>query len=99
VLQKGLLRRALLNTKEGGVVVYSTCTYAPEENEAVIASVKDQVEIDHVDVPGLLCSRGLTSWEGMEFGEEMTGCARFYPHQNDTGGFFVARLIKRKTEH
>ncbi|MFB6163649.1 MAG: RsmB/NOP family class I SAM-dependent RNA methyltransferase, partial [Haloarculaceae archaeon] len=35
-VQKGILRRAIEVTREGGTVVYSTCTFAPEENEAVL---------------------------------------------------------------
>ncbi|MFB6151175.1 MAG: RsmB/NOP family class I SAM-dependent RNA methyltransferase, partial [Haloarculaceae archaeon] len=33
-VQKGVLRRAVQATRPGGTVVYSTCTFAPEENEA-----------------------------------------------------------------
>ncbi len=35
-LQKYLLRSAVASTRVGGIIVYSTCTLAPEENEEVI---------------------------------------------------------------
>jgi len=39
-------------------------------------------------------SNGLKSWKDIEFHESMNKCCRFWPHQNDTGGFFVAKLRK-----
>ncbi len=96
-LQRGLLARATDLLKPGGVVVYSTCTFAPEENEAVVSWVAErvpQVSLDEVSIPGLESSPGLVEWDESLFGEEMEKSARYYPHQNDTGGFFVAKLIK-----
>ncbi|MFW5928919.1 MAG: RsmB/NOP family class I SAM-dependent RNA methyltransferase, partial [Halobacteriota archaeon] len=45
-VQKGILSRAVELTRSGGVVVYSTCTFAPEENEAVVSHVLDDVEVE-----------------------------------------------------
>ena len=99
VLQIGLLKRAVQLTRSGGVIVYSTCTYAPEENEAVVDDVlgeyRDTVCLEKTSVPGLKGCPGLTEWNGTEFCDELKHCARYYPHQNDTGGFFVARLVKK----
>jgi len=96
-LQRALLKRATELVKPGGTVVYSTCTFAPEENEAVVSRVTDQVRsvrLEKVSIPGLESCPGLVVWDGSLFGHEMEKCARYYPHQNDTGGFFVAKLIK-----
>ena len=99
VLQKGLLKRAVQLTRPGGVVIYSTCTYAPEENEAVVGGVlgqfRDMISLENVSVPGLKECSGLSEWNGIEFGDDLKNCARYYPHQNDTGGFFVAKLVKK----
>jgi NOL1/NOP2/sun family putative RNA methylase len=99
VLQKGLLKRAVQLTRSGGIVIYSTCTYAPEENEAVVGGVlgqfRDMVRLEKVSVPGLKECSGLSEWNGTEFGDELKNCARYYSHQNDTGGFFVAKLVKK----
>jgi NOL1/NOP2/sun family putative RNA methylase len=55
VLQTGLLRRAVSITRPGGVIVYSTCTYAPEENELVVQKVLDEREarLEQFSLPGL----------------------------------------------
>ena len=93
--QKGLLRRALELVKPGGIVVYSTCTFAPEENEAVVAYALKKVpcELLPIELP-VRCSPGLTEWQGREFGEEMKRCVRIYPHYLDSGGMFIAKLRK-----
>ncbi len=93
-LQQSLLRRGVELTRPGGTIVYSTCTFAPEENEAVVSTVLDRVWVETVSVPGLKNMPGLTRWDS-DYGDELEGCARYYPHQNDTGGFFVAKLIKK----
>jgi NOL1/NOP2/sun family putative RNA methylase len=91
-LQEGLLSRAVELTKPGGTIVYSTCTYAPEENELVVEKVLDRARLERISLPGLHSSPGLQSWEGRVLDSELERCARYYPHQNDTGGFFVAKL-------
>ncbi len=93
-LQKGILKRAINLVKPGGVVVYSTCTYAPEENEAVVEYVLDEAHLDKISLPGLEDCPGVTEWNGTEHRNDLLLCARYYPHLNDTGGFFVAKLIK-----
>lgn len=99
VLQIGLLKRAVQLTRSGGVIVYSTCTYAPEEDEAVVddvlAEYRDTVCLEKASVKGLKGCPGLTEWDGTDFCDELKHCVRYYPHQNDTGGFFVARLVKK----
>lgn len=96
--QQAILRKALHLTRPGGRVVYSTCTYAPEENEAVVDSVLklfgDEVRLLPARIPGFNSAPGLTSWQGKEFDGSMTQAMRVYPHHNDTGGFFVALLEK-----
>jgi NOL1/NOP2/sun family putative RNA methylase len=91
-LQAGLLSRAVDLTKPGGTIVYSTCTYAPEENELVVEKVLDRAQLERISLPGLTSSPGLQAWEGRDLDRELERCARYYPHQNDTGGFFVAKL-------
>ncbi|MGQ9461740.1 MAG: RsmB/NOP family class I SAM-dependent RNA methyltransferase [Candidatus Fervidibacter sp.] len=93
--QKGLLRRALELVKPGGIVVYATCTFAPEENEAVVAYALQKVPCEPlpIDLP-VPHSPGLTEWQGRVFGEEMKKCVRIYPHHIDSGGLFLAKLRK-----
>jgi NOL1/NOP2/sun family putative RNA methylase len=92
-VQKGILRRTVQATREGGTVVYSTCTFAPEENEAVLdyALEEEACELVEFDLP-LESSPGITEWRGDTYDDSVTRAKRIYPHQNDTGGFFCAKL-------
>ncbi|RBI64297.1 SAM-dependent methyltransferase [halophilic archaeon] len=92
-VQKGILRRAIQATREGGEVVYATCTFAPEENEAVVDHVlgAEDCRLVEFDV-GLDSAPGVTEWNGEEYDESVRKARRYYPHHNDTGGFFCAKL-------
>ncbi len=92
-VQRGILRRAIQTTRPGGRVVYSTCTFAPEENEAVVDHVLDTEDcrIVQLDIP-LTHTRGIIEWQDNAYDPTLERAARIYPHHNDTGGFFVAAL-------
>ncbi len=90
-VQKGILSNTINLVEPGGTVIYSTCTFAPEENEEVVNHVSDRVEIIEIEL-GLESSPGLTKWRGNTYPEEIERTRRIYPHQNDTGGFYVAKL-------
>ncbi|MEZ3116914.1 RsmB/NOP family class I SAM-dependent RNA methyltransferase [Halobaculum sp. MBLA0147] len=92
-VQKGILRRAIQATEPGGTVVYATCTFAPEENEAVVDHALATEDCRVVDWDAPLETRpGVTEWEGESFDSAVERTHRVYPHLNDTGGFYVARL-------
>jgi len=95
-IQRSLLTRALDILKPGGTLVYSTCTYAPEENEAVIHEVVEtgRAEIVPISTP-FAHTPGLTSWNGRSFHPDLANTARLYPHQVNSWGFFIACLRKR----
>ena len=96
--QTALLERAVQLCRPGGRIVYSTCTFAPEENEAVVHAVlrncPNQLRVLPVRQPGLKASPGLTTWAGQTFHSELRHCLRIWPHHNDTDGFFIALLEK-----
>jgi len=93
--QRGLLERAVQVTRPGGVILYVTCTFAPEENEAIVSdALRDlPVELEWLDLP-VPHARGLTEFEGTRFDPRVEGAARIYPHHLDSGGLFLARLRK-----
>ena len=99
-LQHSLLRKALQLCRPGGRVVYSTCTYAPEENEAIVhralaEAVPGTLRVLPVALPGLVTAPGITAWDGQSYAPELRHTLRLWPHLNDTGGFYVAVLEKR----
>ncbi|WP_254543381.1 RsmB/NOP family class I SAM-dependent RNA methyltransferase [Halomarina pelagica] len=92
-IQRAILRRAVQVTRPGGTVVYSTCTFAPEENEGVLDAVLREEDCRLVPFEVDLETRpGVTEWEGERYDESVHHAKRVYPHLNDTGGFFCAKL-------
>lgn len=93
-IQKGLLRRAVELVRPGGIVVYATCTYAPEENEGVLDGIyPEKAAIEPIELPEeVTIAGGVPEWEGQRYRPDVANAVRFWPHHNDTGGFFVARL-------
>ncbi|MSR20127.1 MAG: RNA methyltransferase [Gemmatimonadetes bacterium] len=91
--QRALLEKAIRLTRPGGTLLYVTCTFAPEENEAVVSAVLERlpVEIEPLDL-AVPHARGLTSFEGAVYHPSMVGAARIYPHHLDSGGLFMAKL-------
>jgi NOL1/NOP2/fmu family ribosome biogenesis protein len=97
--QIALLRKAVQRCRPGGRVVYATCSFAPEENEAVVDAVLREdggrsLRVADVDLPGLVTSPGVTAWEGARFADDLRRAIRLWPHHNDTGGFFAVALDK-----
>jgi NOL1/NOP2/sun family putative RNA methylase len=92
-LQRGILTRAIRLTRPGGTVVYATCTFAPEENEAVVDHALRTTDCGIVepDLP-VDAAPGVTAWNDEEYDPAVERTRRIYPHLNDTGGFYIARL-------
>lgn len=97
-MQLAILRRAISLCRPGGRVVYATCTYAPEENELVVdaalKSCTDEIDLLPAQVDGFTSSPGITQWNGHMLDSRLERTMRVWPHQNDTGGFFVALFEK-----
>jgi NOL1/NOP2/sun family putative RNA methylase len=94
-LQKSLLMAAYKAVKPGGVVVYSTCTLEPIENEEVVDYIlrNTDAEIEEVNLP-VKGVEPFTEFDGKEYSEEVRKCLRLHPQSSDTEGFFVAKLRK-----
>jgi len=94
-IQKALLAKAYDLAKPGATIVYCTCTFAPEENEQIVASILNsknvRIESLHLKVPH---EPGLESFGSQCYGSELKKAARIYPHHLNSGGAFIAKLRK-----
>ncbi len=95
-LQKQLIVKAFDLLKPGGVMVYSTCTFAPEENEEVVDHLlqKREATLEKIELPNFKLSPGILQWHGREYDHQIDLVSRVWPHHNDTGGFFLAKVRK-----
>ncbi len=94
-LQKKLIKKAEKLLKEGGSMVYSTCTFSPKENEEVIehALRETNLTLENIELEAKHV-RGVTQFEEEEYAQEMKKTVRIYPHHLNSGGMYVARLTK-----
>jgi len=96
--QKRLIFSAVMCLKPGGALIYSTCTFAPEENEAVVQFALEKfegaVEAEEMKISDNAFLPGLTSWKGTQFGESVTKSIRIRPDRQ-WEGFFVS-MLRRK---
>ena len=97
-IQKNLLEKAVEFLKPNGEIVYSTCTHAPEENEEVIDFILkkfDNIKIEKIFLP-LKTREGITKWQEKKYFKNVKYSCRIYPQDNNTEGFFIAKLRKVK---
>ncbi len=97
-LQKKMLTVACKLLKPGGTLVYSTCTFAPEENEMVINHIlkhRDDMCVKPIFIAISNMYPGRTTWRGERLHESLGHARRIMPSEY-MEGFFVCKL--RKTE-
>ena len=90
IRQSQLIESALKVVKPNGLLVYSTCSLAPEENEFVINSM-----IDKYDITVESINYGVDPL--LKFGDKIMNKSikftkRLYPHIHNTAGFFIAKI-------
>ena len=94
--QLKLLETGFACVKPGGIVVYSTCSLEPEEDEGVISkflSDNQNAKLEKIDLKGLKHGPTVSSFEGKDY-SLAKDTLRLWPQDNDTEGFFVARIRK-----
>lgn len=96
--QKGLLLNAFRQLKPGGTLVYSTCTFAPEENEGVVdwllKKKGDEIEIVDIDLPeSVKTYPPVLSWGKKVFHQQIQRCVRILPDAL-MEGFFITKIKK-----
>jgi 16S rRNA (cytosine967-C5)-methyltransferase len=86
-LQKRIVQQVTPHLKPGGILVYSTCTLAPDENEGVIDDLLDRhPELVLEDAESHLPQQARSMTRGKYF--------LALPHKHNTDGFFAARIKK-----
>jgi 16S rRNA C967 or C1407 C5-methylase (RsmB/RsmF family) len=93
-LQKRLIYSASKCLKENGIIVYSTCSIEPMENEEVIDFALKNLGLKIEEIKLKLPSiPGLVEFDGKKYDETLNKALRIIPSQK-TEGFFVCKLRK-----
>ncbi len=98
--QTEILKNLHSLVKWGGYLLYSTCTYSPEENELVIERfLTEHEEFSLVPVRDTLCA---VTADGVipdgKTRDDLRLCRRFYPHISPGEGQFIALMKKREKQ-
>ena len=96
-IQRELILQAADMLRPGGLLLYSTCTFAPTEDEGVVSwLLENRPDMKLLEIPqhsGF--SPGIPGWgNGME---SLKQCVRLFPHKIDGEGHFMALLKKDGT--
>lgn len=89
--QKAILADAMKLLKPGGILLYSTCTFAPEEDEQVIAWLLDNYQLKLVPIKRYAGMQGGRS-EWANGVHDLSGCVRLWFHHFNGEGHFIAKL-------
>ena len=93
--QRDITLQAVKMLRPGGMMLYSTCTFAEEENEGTIAYLLENCpEMELAEIPW---QEGFTHGR-TEKNPELSKCVRIFPHKMEGEGHFLA-LLKKKGEH
>ena len=88
-LQRKILTCAQAIVKEGGTLLYSTCTVNPGENiENVHWFLKEYPQFELDDITENICKE-------LKSDVIEKGCIQFFPGVHDCDGFFIARFKKK----
>lgn len=94
--QKQLIEQAFSLLKPGGVMVYSTCTLEPEEDEGIVSFLLEKYENAKTLPINIDIKRRetMTEFDGKIFHEGVKNALKIWPQDNDTEGFFVCLIQK-----
>lgn len=98
-LQLQLFARSFELLKKGGIMTYSTCSIDPEENEFVVMKFLEKypdAELMSAKLDGLILNNKLSEFKGNKITDEVRDrTIRIWPQDNDTNGFYVAKIKKK----
>ncbi|MCO7175322.1 RsmF rRNA methyltransferase first C-terminal domain-containing protein [Sporolactobacillus kofuensis] len=95
-LQAQILDQAYLMLRSGGVLVYSTCTFSPEEDEQMIEQLLEKYpDLELLPIEKSFgVADGRPQWTRSKQ-DELSKTARLWPHHLQGEGHFVAKLLKK----
>lgn len=95
--QRGLIRSAFRALKPEGTLIYSTCSFAPEENEVVLTWLQKrepEMRIVPLEPPTeIVATPGLTEWGGKPLHPLCARALRVLPRDSQNA-LFIARIKK-----
>ena len=93
--QKSLIRSAYAALKPGGILLYCTCSFAPDENELVVASLLKKTDAQIMPITECPSNSipGFTQWLGKKMNEDLKLTLRVLP-SGPWDGFYVAKIFK-----
>lgn len=95
--QKKLMNAAFFALKPGGTLVYSTCTFSPEENEGVaswfVEKFKNKVVVENINLNLTNIKPGITCFDKEKYSGGMSLACRVLPNDY-MEGFFVIKIKK-----
>lgn len=97
--QKMLFYSAWQALKPGGTMVYSTCTFAPEENEGILDwALEKFADLEIVTAALTISNRmnGLTQWGKKAYHPAVERALRILP-DGRMEGFFTAKILKKQS--
>ncbi len=93
-LQNRLMVSAVKSLKPGGTLLYATCSFEPEENEAVVDRALKrfpELKLLPIDLPIKNFRTGFCSWKKKSFDPSLSKSVRILPNES-MEGFFLAKL-------
>jgi len=94
-LQKELIEKAAKLLKEGGTLIYSTCTINTAENESVVQHAVENTSLETENIEtDIKHVRGVEQFEDKEYSPQMKDTVRVYPHHFNSGVIYVAKFTK-----
>jgi|SaaInlStandDraft_4_1057021.scaffolds.fasta_scaffold03526_8 tRNA (cytosine49-C5)-methyltransferase len=95
--QRKLIETGFTILKPGGTMVYSTCSTEPIENEATVSYLLNNYKkaklLDiKLNIPK---SKTISEFDGEKYNSEVKKTLRLWPQDNNTEGFYVAKIEKQ----
>ena len=95
--QRGILLNASRWLKPNGVMVYSTCSFSPEENEGAVnwllKKTQGTLKIMPIFLKDVETYPTVLTWQKKSFDRQLEHCMRVLPRKN-MEGFFITKLVK-----